>query len=211
MSKRKKTGSPNPFEFDRQFYKPQCKLLCGIDEAGRGPLAGPVVAAAVTFEINVNIPGIYDSKKLSPYQREQLFPEITEKAVALGVGIVEPGTIDRINILSATHLAARKALANLESPPDLILTDFLKLKNTPAPVKSFVKGDQKSQVIAAASIIAKVTRDRIMLEYHSRFPLYNFAQNKGYPTKQHKSALAKHGPCEIHRLTFNGVVKTSFL
>ncbi len=201
----------NLFEFDERFFKDGCRVLCGIDEAGRGPLAGPVVAAAVAFEKATLIKGVRDSKQLTAVRREALFPEIIHKALAVGIGIVSPKTIDRINILAATHLAAKKALRKLSILPDLIITDYLKLKNTPAPLLFFVKGDRKSQAIAAASIMAKVTRDRLMVHYHARFPQYNFAKNKGYGTREHLTAIKKWGPSKIHRLTFRGVAQQSML
>jgi len=200
-----------PIEFDRQFFSEGFHLLCGIDEAGRGPLAGPVVTAAVVFDERAHIEGVRDSKKLSPSQREILYEKIMNKAASVGVGIVGPGTIDRINILAATHLAAGKALLKLSCKPDLIITDYLKLKHAPAPVRFFVKGDDRSHAIAAASIIAKVTRDRLMLKYHDYYPHYNFAGNKGYGTKEHREALEEFGPCRIHRMTFYGVTKQSFI
>jgi len=193
------------YEFDRQFFREGVRLLCGIDEAGRGPLAGPVVAAATVFAKGVSIPGVADSKTLSEERRGALYDVILTKAVEVRVGIVGPGTIDRINILAATHKAAKAALSRLVAKPDLIITDYLNLKRVQAPLKFFVRGDAISHAIAAASIIAKVTRDRLMMEYHERFPQYNFARNKGYGTKEHMEALAKSGPCEIHRLTFKGV------
>ena len=193
------------YEFDRQFFREGVRLLCGIDEAGRGPLAGPVVAAAAVFAKGVSIPGVADSKTLSEERREALYDVILTKAVEVRVGIVGPGTIDRINILAATHKAAKAALSRLVAKPDLIITDYLNLKRVQAPLKFFVRGDAISHAIAAASIIAKVTRDRLMREYHERFPQYNFARNKGYGTREHMEALAKSGPCEIHRLTFKGV------
>lgn len=193
------------YEFDRQFFREGVRLLCGIDEAGRGPLAGPVVAAAAVFAKGVSIPGVADSKTLSAERREALYDVILTKAVEVRVGIVGPGTIDRINILAATHKAAKAALSRLVAKPDLIITDYLNLKRVQAPLKFFVRGDAISHAIAAASIIAKVTRDRLMREYHERFPQYNFARNKGYGTREHMEALAKSGPCEIHRLTFKGV------
>ena len=193
------------YEFDRQFFREGVRLLCGIDEAGRGPLAGPVVAAATVFAKGVSIPGVADSKTLSEERRGALYDVILTKAVEVRVGIVGPGTIDRINILAATHKAAKAALSRLVAKPDLIITDYLNLKRVQAPLKFFVRGDAISHAIAAASIIAKVTRDRLMMEYHERFPQYNFARNKGYGTREHMEALAKSGPCEIHRLTFKGV------
>jgi ribonuclease HII len=199
------------FEFDSRFFDDGVQTLCGIDEAGRGPLAGPVVAAAVVFDREIIIDGVNDSKRLTPEKREALFEKIMSRALGIGVGIVGPDVIDRINILSATHMAAGKALDELSVSPDLVITDYLKLKRCPFPLQYFVKGDQLSQAIAAASIIAKVTRDRIMLEYHGLFPQYNFAINKGYPTEEHRNSLAKFGPCKIHRMTFNGVAPKNFL
>jgi ribonuclease HII len=200
-------SSSDLYEFDKQFFRKGVRLLCGIDEAGRGPLAGPVVAAAAVFAKGVSIPGVADSKTLSEERREALYDVIMEKAVDVRVGIVGPGTIDRINILAATHKAAQAALNKLVARPDLIITDYLNLKRVQAPLRFFVRGDAISHAIAAASIIAKVTRDRLMREYHERFPEYNFARNKGYGTREHLEALAKSGPCEIHRLTFKGVTK----
>ncbi|HPB30846.1 MAG TPA: ribonuclease HII [Candidatus Sumerlaeota bacterium] len=190
------------WEFDRQFYERGVRLLCGVDEAGRGPLAGPVVAAAVVFTSEIRIPRVDDSKKLSPRLRESLYDEIADAAHTFAAGIVDNLQIDRINILAATHMAARQAIEQLGDRPDLIITDYLALKNTPAPVESFVRGDARSHAIAAASIIAKVTRDRLMMEYHARYPEYNFAGNKGYGTKEHIEALKRHGPSPIHRFTF---------
>jgi ribonuclease HII len=199
----------NLHEFDMQFFREGYLRLCGIDEAGRGPLAGPVVAAAAVFNSETFIPDVNDSKKISENLRERLFDIIIDKALAYGVGIVECGVIDQINVLAATHLAARKAIEKISPSPDLIITDYLKLKKTPAPVRFFVKGDMKSHAIAAASIIAKVTRDRMMMDYDKQYPEYNFAGNKGYGTKQHREALEKYGPCPIHRYSFRGVVKQS--
>lgn len=201
----------NLYEFDRRFFDQGVQALCGIDEAGRGPLAGPVVAAAVVFAPDIIIDGVNDSKQLTPEKRETLFEEIQSRALCYGIGIVGPEVIDRINILSATHVAAGKALAELSVPPDYVITDYLKLKRVSIPLQYFVKGDQQSQAIAAASIIAKVARDRIMMEYHTIFPRYNFAKNKGYPTREHRNAIEKFGPCKIHRMTFNGVAKKTFL
>ena len=198
-------------EFDKAFFSERCRTICGVDEAGRGPLAGPVVAAAVVFDESISMEGVNDSKKLKEDIRERLFVEIHEKAVSVGVGIVDHATIDRINILGATHMAAKKALKQLREQPPLILTDYLKLKRLSSPVRYFKSGDSRSHVIAAASIIAKVTRDRIMRDYHKKYPEYNFAQNKGYGTQAHLAALLKYGPCPIHRLTFNGTTRQSFL
>lgn len=204
-------SSMNLFEFDNRFFNEGVRILCGVDEAGRGPLAGPVVAAAVVFDRDIVIQGVNDSKQLTPEKRETLFETIQSCALGIGIGIVEPDVIDRVNILSATHIAAGKALSSLSVAPDLVITDYLKLKRCPFPLKYFPRGDQSSHAIAAASIIAKVTRDRLMMDYHTLFPNYNFAGNKGYPTREHRNALLKYGPCKIHRLTFNGVSPKSFL
>lgn len=202
----KSKKSLNLYDFDRVFFEEGARLLCGIDEAGRGPLAGPVAAGAAVFSVGVFIKGVADSKTLPPGKREALYEEIMSKATGAAVGIVSAEEIDCINILAATHLAAGRALAALSVKPDLIITDFLKLKDTPAPMRFFVKGDARSHAIAAASILAKVTRDRIMMKYHEEYPAYNFAQNKGYGTREHLEALRKWGPCPIHRRTFKRVL-----
>ncbi|MBN1902540.1 ribonuclease HII [Candidatus Sumerlaeota bacterium] len=211
MSRFETRSTMNLFEFDRRFFDDGAQTLCGVDEAGRGPLAGPVVAAAVVFRRDVFIDGVNDSKKLAPEKRDALFEMIKSQALSVSLGIVGNDIIDRINILSATHLAAGKAIRELPVSPDLVITDYLKLKRCPFPLRYFAKGDQLSHAIAAASIIAKVTRDRIMMEYHALFPQYNFAVNKGYPTEAHRNALKKFGPCKIHRMTFHGVATDTFL
>lgn len=204
-----KNGFLNLYEFDRVFFEEGARLLCGIDEAGRGPLAGPVAAAAAVFPEGVVVEGVADSKTLTPEKRERLFEEIMSQAAGAAVGIVSAEEIDRINILAATHLAAGRALEAITVKPDLIITDFLKLKDAPAPVRFFVRGDARSHAIAAASILAKVTRDRIMMKYHEEYPMYHFAQNKGYGTREHLEALRKWGPCPIHRRTFKRVLPES--
>lgn len=176
--------------------------LCGIDEAGRGPLAGPVVAGAVILPENCEILGINDSKKLTAKKREVLYDEIMEKAVAVSTGIVSPQRIDEINILKATYEAMREAVAGLGTEPDLLLNDAVTIPEVIIPQVPIVKGDAKSVSIAAASIIAKVTRDRIMVEYESRFPGYGFASNKGYGSAEHIEALRRLGPTPIHRNSF---------
>ena len=176
--------------------------LCGIDEAGRGPLAGPVVAGAVILPENCEILGINDSKKLTAKKREVLYDEIMEKAVAVSTGIVSPQRIDEINILQATYEAMREAVAGLGTEPDLLLNDAVTIPEVIIPQIPIVKGDAKSVSIAAASIIAKVTRDRIMVEYESRFPGYGFASNKGYGSAEHIEALRRLGPTPIHRNSF---------
>lgn len=178
--------------------------LCGIDEAGRGPLAGPVVAGAVILPENCEILGINDSKKLTAKKREVLYDEIMEKAVAVSTGIVSPQRIDEINILKATYEAMREAVAGLGTEPDLLLNDAVTIPEVIIPQVPIVKGDAKSVSIAAASIIAKVTRDRIMLKYGNRFPGYGFASNKGYGSAEHIEALRRLGPTPIHRNSFIG-------
>ena len=179
--------------------------MAGIDEAGRGPLAGPVVAAAVIIGAERRIKGLADSKLLTAEQREALFHVISERAVAVGVGIVDHQTIDRINILQATRLAMIEAVARLAVEPDLVITDFVALRDLTCPQRNLVDGDARCATVAAASIIAKVTRDRIMMEADQKFPEYGFARHKGYGTAEHLAALDRHGPCEIHRRTFSGV------
>lgn len=176
--------------------------LCGIDEAGRGPLAGPVVAGAVILPGDCEILYLNDSKKLTEKRRELLYDEIMEKAVAVGVGVVGPERIDGINILQATYEAMRMAVANLSVSPDLLLNDAVTIPLVEIPQVPIVKGDAKSVSIAAASVIAKVTRDRMMAEYDKIFPGYGFASNKGYGSAAHIAALKENGSCAIHRRSF---------
>ncbi len=178
--------------------------ICGIDEAGRGPLAGPVAAGAVILPKDCRILYLNDSKKLSPARRDALFDEIREKAVAFSVGISSPERIDEINILQATYEAMRKAVAGLSVTPDLLLNDAVTIPETGIRQVPIVKGDAKSVSIAAASILAKVTRDRMMEEYDAMWPEYGFAKHKGYGTAQHIAALKEYGPCPIHRRSFIG-------
>ncbi|MFQ5579517.1 MAG: ribonuclease HII [Nitrospiria bacterium] len=185
------------------FGKPR---VCGIDEAGRGPLAGPVVAAAVILPPGCLLPGIRDSKKLSPRQREILFEQVSREASSIGIGIVDNDTIDEINILKATILAMQKSVAQMELTPDYLLIDALTLPDFGRDQKGIVHGDSLSISIAAASVIAKVTRDRLMCEYHEEFPRYNFNIHKGYGTASHLSKIRAWGPCRLHRKTFRGVV-----
>jgi len=194
-----------PYRYERAAWRSGLKQVAGVDEAGRGPLAGPVVAAAVILDPNRRVKGLDDSKRLAPAQRERLFEQILEHARGVGVGIVDPQTIDRVNILEATRRAMYEALGKLTPRPDLVLIDALRLPALACPQKPLVHGDSRSASIAAASIIAKVTRDRLMLEADARFPEYGFARHKGYPTPEHLAALEKHGPCPIHRRTFHGV------
>lgn len=181
-----------------------CQAICGIDEAGRGPLAGPVVAGAVILPKDCRILYLNDSKKLSEKRREELFLEIQEKAVAWKVGIVGPEVIDRINILQATYEAMRQAIAGLSVRPDLLLNDAVTIPAVEIPQVPIIKGDAKSISIAAASIMAKVTRDHMMAEYDAIYPEYGFAKHKGYGTAAHIAAIREHGPCPIHRNTFIG-------
>lgn len=176
--------------------------ICGIDEAGRGPLAGPVVAGAVILPKDEKILYVNDSKKLSEKKREMLYDEIMDRALAVGVGIVGPERIDEINILQATYEAMRMAVAQLKVQPDILLNDAVTIPDLKVRQVPIVKGDAKSVSIAAASIIAKVTRDRLMREYGQVFPEYKFASNKGYGTKSHIEALKTYGPTPIHRRTF---------
>jgi len=176
-----------------------------VDEAGRGPLAGPVVAAAVVLDPGRRVKRLADSKLLTPERREELYTLIHERAVAVGVGIVDHLTIDRVNILQATILAMSEALAGLGLVPELVITDFVKLPALACPQKNLVDGDARCATVAAASIVAKVTRDRLMLEADKQFPEYGFARHKGYGTADHLAALDRLGACPIHRRTFSGV------
>lgn len=177
-------------------------IVAGVDEVGRGPLAGPVVASAVILKRNQIFKKIDDSKKVSLENRKKLFKEIKEKAIDIGIGIVSCKKIDEINILNATKLAMKKAINDLDNTPEMLLLDAVKLKNISIDQKNIVKGDEKSISIAAASIIAKVTRDNIMYKYHKNNPQYGFKTNVGYGTKQHREAIKKYGPLDIHRKSF---------
>lgn len=183
-------------------YESQYTMICGIDEAGRGPLAGPVVAGACILPKDVQILYLNDSKKLSAKKRESLYDEICEKAVAFGVGIVPQERIDEINILQATYEAMQQAVAKLSVTPDLLLVDAVTVPRMPMKQVGIIKGDAKSVSIAAASILAKVTRDRMMEQLDEVYPEYGFAQNKGYGSAAHIQAIKEYGPCPIHRTTF---------
>ncbi len=187
-------------EFEREYDG--CSLICGVDEAGRGPLAGPVAAGAVILPKDCTILYLNDSKKLSEKRREELFLEIREKAVSYSVGIVGPERIDEINILQATYEAMRQAVSGLGVVPDLLLNDAVTIPDLAIPQVPIIKGDAKSVSIAAASILAKVTRDHLMEEYDRQFPQYGFAKHKGYGTAAHVAAIREFGPCPIHRRSF---------
>ncbi len=199
------------WEFEHKTQRFGYQYIAGIDEAGRGPLAGPVVSAAVILPDSFNCPGVTDSKKLSEKKREALFPEINAQALAVGIGMASHQEIDQINILQASLLSMKRAVQNLTLYPDYLVPDYLLIDgkftiDMELPQQAIVKGDSKSISIAAASIIAKVTRDRFMATLHKTYPQYNFIQHKGYPTKAHKQAIIEYGPCPVHRKTFNGVI-----
>ena len=188
--------------FEKEIRAEGFKIVAGLDEAGRGPLAGPVVAAAVVLPSRIRLPGVYDSKRLSAKQREESFSLLQKRASAIGVGIVEAEEIDQLNIHCASLNAMEKAVAALPCFPDFLLIDGLFTLNLPLPQKAIIKGDQKCLSVAAASIVAKVTRDRMMIAYHQEYPEYNFARHKGYGTKEHLQAIEKYGRCPLHRRTF---------
>jgi len=188
---------------ENKLYEKNLQFICGIDEAGRGPLAGPVVVGAVILPKDSFIEGVNDSKKVSEKKREKLYETITSEAIAYSVGIVDHKKIDEINILNATKLALKIAIEGLKQRPDMIMVDALNNMDTDGiPYMSIIKGDAKCYSIAAASIIAKVTRDRIMREWDSVYPAYGFAKHKGYGTASHIAAIKENGPCSIHRKTF---------
>lgn len=191
--------------FERSARNDGYSCIAGLDEAGRGPLAGPVVAAAVVLPEGLLIPGLTDSKQVPEQKREELFDIIRAQAVCYGVGIADERTIDEVNIYQATIIAMERALQALVPQPDYLLLDAITLPRLATPQKPLIKGDCRSHSIAAASILAKVTRDRMMLDLHEKFPVYNFQQHKGYATKEHMSLLRKHGPCEAHRKSFEPV------
>jgi len=194
-----------PYRYEARAWRSGVGRVAGIDEAGRGPLAGPVVAAAVILAPDRRVASLADSKLLTPERREELFLVIHERALAVGVGVVDHETIDRVNILEATRRAMTGALAALSVVPELVITDFVALPALPCPQRNLVAGDRRCASVAAASIVAKVTRDRLMLEADRRFPEYGFARHKGYGTVEHLAALDRHGPCPIHRRSFAGV------
>ena len=192
----------NLWEIENSLYAEGYKIICGVDEAGRGPLAGPVCAAAVILPKGLELPDLNDSKKLTDKKRRELFPIIKEQAVAFGIGLASHEEIDEINILQATYLAMERAIAQLEGKADFALIDGNRAKDFGLPVRTVVKGDSLSASIAAASVLAKVTRDDIMLELAKEYPEYGFEIHKGYGTKAHYEALRTYGHCPIHRLSF---------
>lgn len=191
------------YEYEKAAKSSGFSLICGVDEAGRGPLAGPVCAAAVILPEDAVIEGLNDSKKLSEKKREMLFDVIKEKAVAFSVAYGTLEEIEELNILQATFLAMNRAIDGLKVKPDFALIDGNRVpKDIKIPCETVVKGDGKSMSVAAASVLAKVTRDRLMLEYDKKYPLYDFKKHKGYGTKEHTELIKKYGPCRIHRMSF---------
>ena len=189
--------------YEKSLWKENCNFVAGVDEAGRGPLAGPVVAAAVVFKpFQKMIPGVQDSKKISPRKRIKMKSIIDSMAVAVGIGIVSEKEIDRLNILRATLQAMRLSVESLRIKPDYLIIDGRNTIDCDTPQMALIRGDSLSLSVAAASIIAKVTRDKIMIDYEEKFPLYGFAKHKGYPTKMHISAIQQYGFCQIHRRSF---------
>ena len=199
---KKTEEKPDLWRYEHEAFAEGFKCVCGVDEAGRGPLAGPVCAAAVILPDGCEIEGLNDSKKLTDKKRRELYDVITEKAISYGIAFASHEEIDEINILQATYLAMERAMSQLEKKPDLALIDGNRAKDFGLPVRTIVKGDSLSASIAAASILAKVTRDRYMEQMDEQYPQYGFAVHKGYGTKRHYEALKAYGPCELHRMTF---------
>ena len=195
-------SNPNMWEFEDKYFSQGMSIVCGVDEAGRGPLAGPVCAAAVILPPHIVIPGLDDSKKLSDKRRRELVPVIKAQAIAYSVAFADHALIDEINILQATYQAMGEAIHSLSIKPDIALIDGNRAKDFGVPVETIVKGDSRSASIAAASILAKVARDDLMLELAKQYPHYGFEIHKGYGTKAHYDALHKYGPCPIHRMSF---------
>lgn len=190
------------YRYDHELRRQGFYRIAGIDEAGRGPLAGPVVAAAVVLSKGLTISGLRDSKKIPGNERETLFASIQALATDIGIGIVEPEDIDRLNILRATRRAMESAVARLSVSPDMLIIDALSLPSVRIPQHSPVRAESLSASVAAASIVAKCTRDRIMLQYHEKYPCYNFGRHKGYATREHLDMLQRYGPSPIHRKSF---------
>lgn len=196
---------PGPLFFENQARKRGCRYIAGIDEAGRGPLAGPVVSAAVILPEVFDLPGLTDSKKISERKREQLYPLIRKQAVAVGIGLASPREIDRSNILAATLSSMQRAVRRLPVRADYLLIDGISAIETELPQKTIKQGDSRSLSIAAASVVAKVVRDRIMVAFDRHFPGFGFARHKGYGSVEHRDAIARMGPTPLHRTGFRGV------
>ncbi len=197
--------------FEQRLRAQGFRVIAGLDEAGRGPWAGPVVAAAVVLPPKKKWMGLDDSKKLSPEKREKIFSLLLKREAAVGVGIVDAAEIDRLNILRASLKAMEQAVSNLPISPEFLLIDGLHSLTLPLSQQAIPKGDSRCQSIAAASIVAKVTRDRLMMAYHDQYPHYNFAKNKGYGTQEHLQAIRQYGYCPLHRQSFKPVYQPSFL
>ncbi|QPJ61935.1 MAG: ribonuclease HII [Candidatus Nitronauta litoralis] len=192
-------------DFEKQAIEQGYQCIAGVDEAGRGPLAGPVTAAAIVLPQDPDLPGLDDSKKLTEERREFFYDKLTRLTDLWFVAVVDSPCIDEINILQATRLAMKQAVEKLKVMPDLVLVDGNQRIDIQPDQQTLVKGDQRCLSIAAASVLAKVTRDRLMHDYHRQFPVYGFEQHKGYGTKLHRDSIREHGPCEIHRKSFKGV------
>ena len=209
MARRDAQSAVDRLESERALLHGGLTRIAGVDEAGRGPLAGPVVAAVVSFPVEwigdglpADLEGLNDSKQLTCAQRDEFFETLTAGRIQFGIGTADAGTIDAINILQATHRAMNQALAQLWPAPEHVLVDGLPVRSMRFPQTALIKGDARSFSVAAASVLAKVIRDRLMLEYDRQFPAYGFAKHKGYGTTRHLAALAEHGPCPIHRRSF---------
>jgi ribonuclease HII len=209
VGRRERLRAAGMLEAEAVLCPSEVVVVAGMDEAGRGPLAGPVVAAAVVLRPGAVIPGLDDSKKLSEKRREELYGEVLRACRSVGVGIAGPRTVDRINVLEATYVAMRRAVARLGERPDFLLVDGFRVPGLDVPQRGVVGGDALCASIAAASVVAKVTRDRIMRQVAKRFPGYGFERNKGYSTAEHRKALRRLGPCPAHRLSFIGCGTTA--
>ena len=202
---KKKEENIDLLKYEKELYDQGITLIGGVDEVGRGPLVGPVVAACVILPVNYSLPGLTDSKKISEKKRELFYDIIMKEAISVGVGIVGPEKIDEINILEASRLAMKLAIENMDVKPEFVLSDAMKLNNIDIPYKDIIHGDALSLSIAAGSVIAKVTRDRMMYELDKKYPEYGFASHKGYPTKAHLENIAKYGVLENYRFTYKPV------
>ena len=205
MTKKKEIENIDLLKYEKELYDQGITLIGGVDEVGRGPLVGPVVAACVILPVNYELTGLNDSKKLSEKKREQLYDIIMKDAISVGVGIVGPEKIDEINILEASRLAMKLAIEDLDVKPEFVLSDAMKLTNIDIPYKDIVHGDALSLSIAAGSVIAKVTRDRMMYELDKEYPEYGFAKHKGYPTKAHLEKIREYGVLKNYRFTYKPV------